>query len=301
MVLRAPAKVNLCLAVGPRRPDGYHPILSLAVAVDLEDRVEIQPAPALEVVCDDPAVPAGGANLAHRAAALLAQAAGREPRVRITIEKRIPVEAGLAGGSADAAAVLVGLSRWWGLDWGDEELARLGLRLGADVPFCLRGGAALMEGVGEQLTPLGDLPRLALVLASPRGARLSTAWAYQELDRARRQPGDLEAARGRIDGALAAWRRGDRAALGAKLFNDLEPVAYRALPELAPLAARMAREGALGVVVSGSGPTLVGLAAGGEAARTLSGTLATAGYRAAAVETLPGDRGSPRLTPDRNS
>mgnify|MGYP001317645408 FL=1 len=138
--LSAPAKVNLCLAVGDPRPDGYHPLVSLAAAITLEDRVTIEAAPRLQVLCSAAGVPEGEANLAYRAARLLAAAAGREPAVRIRIEKRIPVAAGLAGGSTDAASVLLGLNRFWALNWSLPRLAELALRLGADVPFCLQGG-----------------------------------------------------------------------------------------------------------------------------------------------------------------
>lgn len=259
VTVTAPAKVNLCLAVGERLPNGYHQLLSLATTVSLADRVVLEPADRLEVVCETPGVPSDEANLAYRAALLMGRAAGREPRVRLRLIKQIPVAAGLAGGSADAAAVLVGLDRLWGLGWPRAELARLGLQLGSDVPFCLQGGAALMAGVGEELTPLDGLPSLALVLAAPRGAQQSTARAYAELDRTRARATDLGAALARIDRAVAAWRQGDLAALSHHLFNDFEPVTRRAFPRLAQVAHALRRGGALGVVVSGSGPTVLGI------------------------------------------
>src|SRR5690606_8584123 len=149
-------------------------------------------------------------------ARLLAAAAGREPAVRIRIEKRIPVAAGLAGGSTDAAAVLLGLNRFWALHWSLPRLAELALRLGADVPFCLQGGVALMEGVGERLTPLQGLSPLHLVLAVPPEAPISTAAAYRELDRQRVRGTDLHQARVRVGAAVEAWRAGDLAALGRR-------------------------------------------------------------------------------------
>src|SRR5690606_23531809 len=202
--LSAPAKVNLCLAVGDPRPDGYHPLVSLAAAITLEDRVTIEAAPRLQVLCSAAGVPEGEANLAYRAGRRLAAAAEWERSVRIRIEKRIPVAAGLAGGSTDAAAVLLGLNRFWALNWSLPRLAELALRLGADVPFCLQGGVALMEGVGERLTPLQGLSPLHLVLAVPPEAPISTAAAYRELDRQRVRGTDLDQARVRVGAASAA-------------------------------------------------------------------------------------------------
>lgn len=286
--MTAPAKVNLCLAVGERLPSGYHELLSLAATVSLADRVVLEPADRLEVVCETPGVPSDETNLAYRAAVLMGRAAGREPRVRLHLIKQIPVAAGLAGGSADAAAVLVGLDRLWGLGWPRAELARLGLQLGSDIPFCLQGGAALMEGVGERLTPLDGLPSLTLVLAAPRGAQQSTARAYAELDRTRARATDLGAALARIDQAVAAWRQGDLAALSRHLFNDLEPVARRASPRLARVAQTLCRGGALGVVVSGSGPTLLGIARDPNQAGALARSAEDEGFWAVPVASLEG-------------
>lgn len=292
MRLGAPAKVNLCLAVGAPLPNGYHPMVSLAAAITLEDRITLETAPGLEVLCEQPGVPEGEANLAYRAAQLLAASAGREPSARIRIEKQIPVAAGLAGGSTDAAAVLAGLNRLWGLGWSQARLASLALRLGADVPFCLQGGVAIMEGVGERLTPQSRLPVLHLVLAVPRGAQISTAAAYRELDRQRPQGTDLDQARARVEKALRAWEAGNLPALGQAFFNDLEPVARQAQPALDQLARRLKGAGALGVVVSGSGPATLALCSDEEAAAGLARELKAAGYwaQAAATRSAPASR-----------
>ncbi|HEY8531440.1 MAG TPA: 4-(cytidine 5'-diphospho)-2-C-methyl-D-erythritol kinase [Limnochorda sp.] len=286
--LPAPAKVNLCLAVGPPRPDGYHSLVSLAAALTLEDRITLEPSSRLEVLCNHPEVPQGEANLAYRAAHLAALEAGREPRVRIRIDKEIPVAAGLAGGSTDAAAVLAGLRDLWGLPWRGPELASLALRLGADVPFCLHGGVAVMEGVGERLSPQAGLPSLHLVVAVPRGARISTADAYRELDRRRPQGTDLNLARARVEEALRAWRAGDLRTLGAAFFNDLEPVARQLQPVLDGLIGRLEAAGALGVVVSGSGPATLGLCPDAEAAEAVASALRAAGYWARRAATRSG-------------
>lgn len=287
MRLGAPAKVNLCLAVGSPLPNGYHPMVSLAAPITLEDRITLEVAPGLEVLCAQPGVPPGEANLAYRAAQLLAGSAGREPSARIHIEKMIPVAAGLAGGSTDAAAVLAGLNQLWGLRWGWSKLASLALRLGADVPFCLWGSVAIMEGVGERLTPQSGLPPLHLVVAVPPGAQISTAAAYRELDRRRPQGTDLDQARARVDQALRAWQAGDLPALGAAFFNDLEPVARQVQPALDELAQRLKAAGALGVVVSGSGPATLALCPDELTASGMAQELRASGYWAWAAATRP--------------
>ena len=162
------------------------------------------------------------------------------------------------------------------------------LRLGADVPFCLHGGVAIMEGVGERLTPQTDLPPLHLVVAVPQGAQISTAAAYRELDRRRPRATDLDQARARVDEALRAWRAGDLPALGAAFFNDLEPVARQAQPTLDGLIRKLEAAGVLGVVVSGSGPATLGLCPDRGAAEALARDLRRAGYWARAAATRSG-------------
>src|SRR3989442_1234932 len=176
LVLRAAAKVNLALDVLGRRDDGYHEIATVMQAVDLSDRLVLEDADVLELRTTASDVPTDGTNLALKAALTLREMAGSSRGTRITLEKRIPVAAGLGGGSTDAAAVLVGLNRLWGLRWPKARLAEVAVRVGMDVPFFLHGGAALATGRGEQLEPLSSWA-LALVLVNPSVAA-STAEIY---------------------------------------------------------------------------------------------------------------------------
>src|SRR6266403_3429037 len=175
LVLNAAAKVNLILEVLGKRDDGYHELVTVMQAVDLSDRITREDAAVLELA-SGPGVPADGRNLALRAATALREAAGVTRGARITLDKRIPVAAGLGGGSADAAAVLLGLNRLWRLRWPVARLDEVATGLGMDVPFFLRGGTALATGRGERLAPLGSTS-LGLVLVNPKFA-VSTAEMY---------------------------------------------------------------------------------------------------------------------------
>src|SRR5215831_14410834 len=177
IALRASAKVNLSLEVLGKRPDGFHEIASVMHAVDLADRLTLEAAPTVSFHADDPELPTDEGNLVVRAAALLREAAGVEAGAKIELRKRIPVAAGLGGGSSDAAAALWGLSRLWGLGWSRARLAELAVRLGMDVPFFLGPGPALATGRGERLEPLGRMGGYALVLVNP-GVSVSTREVY---------------------------------------------------------------------------------------------------------------------------
>ena len=183
--LIAPAKINLYLEIIGDRPDGYHELVMVLQSIDLADRLELHPNGTDEVrlQCHHPEVPLNQSNLAYKAAQLMRQefpkVASNYGGVDITIDKRIPVAAGLAGGSADAAAVLVGLDLMWDLGLTQPELQTLAAKLGSDVPFCLSGGTAIATGRGEQLDPLKDLDNLWIVLAKYQNLTVSTAWAYQ--------------------------------------------------------------------------------------------------------------------------
>lgn len=271
---RAYAKVNLVLRVGPPRPaDGLHPLCSLFASLDLADELRIAPrevaagtrppSPGLasaeaaggnevpdEVVC--PGVP--GDNLVAAAlAAFRAVAPGADlPALRVEIDKRIPVAAGLAGGSADAAAALRAANRLAGAPLSADELRTLAARIGSDVPSQVEPAHALVEGVGERVEPVG-LPPLALVLVTQE-AGLSTAAVYAELDRIGGHAGALDPAPLR---ALAAGA--DAAGIAPGLANDLQPAALSLRPELAGVLAALRDAGALAAQVTGSGPTAFGL------------------------------------------
>lgn len=274
---RAPAKINLALAVGALRPDGYHDLATVFHAVSLYEDVLAEPGDGLEVVVRGEyadGVPTGPDNLALRAAALLAERTGVDPAVRLTVTKTVPVAAGLAGGSADAAATLVACDALWQTGLSRDALVELGGELGADVPFCLVGGTALGTDRGDRLTPALARGEYHWVLAlSP--ARLSTAEVYAECDRLRAGRALPEP---RVPaGMMQALRSGDAQALGAALSNDLQPAAVNLLPDLERVLEVGSDYGALGGVVSGSGPTVAFLVRDAEHALDLSVALTASG------------------------
>lgn len=182
LVAEAPAKINRELRVGPRRPDGFHEILSRFCAIDFSDRLEVEESDRLEVFCSGLPVPCDDTNLVSGAARRLADRLGVAPRARIRLEKRVPAGSGLGGGSADAAVTLLLLSRLWDSRLRQEELSEVAARLGGDVPFFLSGGEADVAGRGERVTPLGDSPPQELLLWIPPFS-ISTAQVYAAFDR----------------------------------------------------------------------------------------------------------------------
>ena len=252
--LRAPAKVNLWLNVVGRRADGYHLLDSLIAFTDLADEITAQPADRLTLTVDGPwaGLLAGEAdNLVLKAARLLADRASVSPRAALHLTKRIPVAAGLGGGSADAAAALRALVDLWRVALPIEELFDLAARLGADVPMCLRSTPLRATGIGEQLQPVSGLPRLPMVLVNPRLA-VSTPAVFRALAR-RDNPSlaDLPAAFADVAG-LARWLETTR--------NDLEAPAITLIPAIAEARAAMAATaGCLLARMSGSGATVFGL------------------------------------------
>jgi 4-diphosphocytidyl-2-C-methyl-D-erythritol kinase len=273
VTVRAPAKVNLQLSVGPLRPDGYHDLTTVYQAVSLYDELTARAADALSLaVQGDTAagVPIGPDNLAVRAVQALAAEAGVPPHVSLLLHKGIPVAGGCAGGSADAAAALVACDVLWGLGLGKEELAVVAARLGSDVPFSLYGGTALGTGRGEQLTPVLGQGTYTWVLALADEG-LSTPQVYAELDRLR-TTGPFAVATG-PDEVLSALRRGSAAALGRAVSNDLQAAAVSLRPALQRVLDAGHRFGALGGLVSGSGPTVALLARDADHATVLSEAL----------------------------
>ncbi len=272
-ILIAPAKINLHLEILGVRPDGFHELVMVMQNVALADRVSVRASDRQEIRlhCRHPQLPVDPtANLAYKAARLMcerfAQAHARFGGVDIAIEKNIPVAAGLAGGSVDAAAVLVGIDLLWNLGLTKGELQALGAELGSDVPFCVLGGTALATGRGEILDPLPGLGGIAVVLAKYRNLEIETKWAYQNYRQAFEAeylstPEDIDARRSRVhSGPLAgAIARRDAAAVGQRLQNDLERVVLPAHPEVECLRAAFAAAGSLGAMMSGSGPTVFAL------------------------------------------
>lgn len=286
--MRAPAKINLHLSAGPLRSDGYHELTTVFHAVGLYDELELTPADVLAVSVTGEAaeqVPADATNLAARAVALLGRTTGHEPAVHIAIRKAIPVAGGCAGGSADAAAALVAADALWGTALGRDRLSALGARLGSDVPFALHGGTALGNGRGERLTPVLAHGDYTWLLAVADGG-LSTPAVYAELDR-QRESGPVGLA-GDPAGVLAALRAADPVLLGRVLSNDLQPAAVALRPELGELLAAVRDLGALGAVVSGSGPTVAVLARDSGHADALAAALGRdGGCRTAVIATGP--------------
>ncbi|SER42795.1 4-diphosphocytidyl-2-C-methyl-D-erythritol kinase [Streptomyces sp. yr375] len=279
VTVRVPAKVNVQLAVGAARADGFHDLANVFLAVGLYDEVTVTPADGLRVTCEGPdaaQVPLDRTNLAARAAIALAERYGRTPDVHLHIAKDIPVAGGMAGGSADGAGALLACDALWGTGASRDELLDICAELGSDVPFSLVGGAALGTGRGEKLTALEVGGAFHWVFAmAERG--LSTPAVFREFDRlaeGRDIPAPV-ASRALLD-ALA---KGDPDALAATLSgsNDLQPAALSLFPELADTLAAGRAAGALATLVSGSGPTTAHLARDAASAAKIAETLHTSG------------------------
>lgn len=282
-VLTAPAKINLYLEIIGDRPDGFHELAMVMQSVALADQIEIvtrtsmaQFTQRVQIRCNHPDVPTDASNLAHRAASLILD---RFPDhlaqlglIEITIDKRLPIAAGLAGGSSNAAAVLIGLDLLAGLGLTQSELCDLAAEIGSDVPFCVMGGTAIATGRGEQVTSIASPQGLWVLLGKYRHFGVSTPWAYQTFrqqfsDRYISDPVGLKQRRDRVHSGsmVEAIGHNDRAAIGQLLYNDLERVVLPVHPPVAALRQAMAAgtdgQGAdvLGAMMSGSGPTVFAL------------------------------------------
>lgn len=264
VLLRFPAwaKLNLGLKVGAKRPDGYHDIVSVMQTVSLADQVEMEPVGdgiSLEVVGAQ--LPTDDGNLAFQAARLLKERFQVPNGVHIRLIKNIPLAAGLAGGSADAAAVLYGLNELWRLNLPVSNLVQLAADIGSDVPFALVGGTGLARGRGEIVSSLPSLPCCYLVLACPPVA-VSTAWAYNELDRNLVDPQPVD-----INRLLVALEKGDLIQIAASLANSFEPVVKARFPVVKEIKKGLLTAGAVAALMSGSGPTVYGIFTGLEEAK----------------------------------
>ncbi|MFE9355744.1 4-(cytidine 5'-diphospho)-2-C-methyl-D-erythritol kinase [Streptomyces olivaceoviridis] len=277
VTVRVPAKVNVQLAVGAARPDGFHDLANVFLAVGLYDEVTVTPADELRITCEGPdaaQVPLDRTNLAARAAITLAARRGIEPNVHVHIAKDIPVAGGMAGGSADGAGALLACDRLWGTGASRAELLAICAELGSDVPFSLVGGVALGVGRGERLTALEAGGTFHWVFAMAEGG-LSTPAVFREFDRlaeGRQIPEPVASAE-----LVAALAKGDAEALAAAVSNDLQPAALSLFPELADTLAAGRGAGALAALVSGSGPTTAFLARDAESAQTVAGALRASG------------------------
>ena len=264
LVLAAKAKINLTLDILGKRSDGYHEVAMIMQSVALSDQVRLSAADALILETNDPRLPGDETNLAYRAAVLLQNRYGVRRGVHIWLEKQIPLAAGLAGGSSDAAAVLKGLNHFWDLSIPEEELLHLGASLGSDVPFCFYGGTALATGRGEIITPLADLPARPVVLAK-LPVSVATAHVYQHYqpDAVKQHP-DTES-------VLAAIGKGDWHGVDKCLANVLESVTIPEHPQIAQIKEIMNASGASGSLMSGSGPTVFCLTDDETAAAQIAG------------------------------
>jgi 4-diphosphocytidyl-2-C-methyl-D-erythritol kinase len=263
--------------VGPRRPDGFHHLATVFQAVGLHDDVRVEPADDWGITVNGPyadLVPVDDTNLAMRAARLLASEAGIDLPVHITIDKDIPVAGGMAGGSADAAGALVACDALWGLGSSRAALGDLGAELGSDVPFALSGGTAMGSGRGDHLVPVLGRGRYHWVFALS-DVGLSTARVYAECDRLRARRRVPEPAPS--SSLMTALRAGDAVSLGRALTNDLQPAALSLQPRLAEVLRTGMEYGALGGIVSGSGPTVAFLVADTERGLDLAVALTASG------------------------
>lgn len=284
LVLATPAKVNLFLDVLGRRPDGYHDLRSLVVPVSVYDRLTFETCASGIALCAPSQVRLAGLpwplplgrsrdNLVARAARLLQSTTGHRGGVRIRLDKRIPIAGGLGGGSADAAAALLGLNRLWDTRLSRDTLMALGARLGSDIPALIHGGAVRMEGRGECVTAL---PRrvgtpLWMVLVYPGfGVATGDIYARYTLNAGRRP------ARGRCDAMAAALAAGDVRGVARRLFNALQATVFAKYPLLEILKKELEKAGALGVVLSGSGSTVLALVRDGAQGRAVAARLRTA-------------------------
>jgi 4-diphosphocytidyl-2-C-methyl-D-erythritol kinase len=271
----APAKVNLYLGVGPLMPDGYHAVDTVLHALELHDDVRVSAAPGFALSCHpDVGVPMAD-NLACRAAHALGEAFGRPVNAEVVLSKRIPHGAGLGGGSSDAAAVIAGLARMWGVGPTDDRCVAAAATIGADVPFFLYGGAALMTGRGDRIER--SLPALTtpVVLVRPPEP-VPTAAAYRAFDAAPAPAGDASA-------VIAALEARDEAALGAALDNNLAAAAAAVVPAVADaLAWVQGQAGVLGATVAGSGSAVFALVYDADTAESIAARAAARGWWSAA-------------------
>lgn len=251
---KAYAKINLGLDVIRRREDGYHEVKMIMQSVGLYDVLTFyrREEPGIEVVTDKTELPGDENNLIFKAARLLAEEYSISGGVRIELQKNIPMAAGMAGGSTDAAAVFHGMNELFGLGMNEEKMCRLGVKLGADIPYCIQGGTALAEGIGERLAKLKDIPQCYLLIAKP-AIDVSTKYVYENL-----QTGDLQK-HPDIDGIRESIEQGDMQGIAGRLENLLETVTVMKYPVIEEIKNFMKLNGALNALMSGSGPTVFGI------------------------------------------
>ena len=252
--LKAYGKINLGLDVVRRREDGYHEVKMIMQTVDLWDELTFCDVTTDEIVItsDSSELPDVKDNIIYKACRMMKDIYGIDKGVHVTVDKHIPVAAGMAGGSADAAAALKAMNMLFGLNLSDEQLMEHGVKLGADVPYCIMQGTALSEGIGEILTPLPPMPDCLIVIAKP-AIGVSTKWVYQNLKV------DLLEEHPDIDGMADALKTGDLKGITDRMANVLETVTIPANPVIDSVKKLIAENDSMGVLMSGSGPTVFGI------------------------------------------
>ena len=257
LILQSPAKINIGLWVKHRRPDRFHEIATLMQTISLADTIALRETreEGIRIECNHPDVPLGRENLAHRAACLLLERLGIAPHLCIQIDKKIPIAAGLAGGSSNAAGVLVGLVRLFDKSFPMGELMKLAALIGSDVPFLVKGGLAMATGRGEELK-FYEPPRhpFPVIIAIPRNLQVETAWAYQNY-----VPGDNQRKEASFARLLDAYRDGDLETLRVHAFNDLESVTLQRFPQVQAIKEALSADRKGLVLMSGSGPSVLGI------------------------------------------
>ncbi|MDO4178034.1 MAG: 4-(cytidine 5'-diphospho)-2-C-methyl-D-erythritol kinase [Phascolarctobacterium sp.] len=275
------AKINLGLNILGKREDGYHEVNMLMQTVSLKDTVTITEAKELgiKIKTNIPGLSCGQDNLAYKAAKLLADYAKISPSISISLNKKIFMAAGLAGGSADAAAVLRGLNRLWNLNLTIEQLEKLSAKLGSDIPFCIEGGTMQAKGRGEILTKLDDIPEALVVLAKPKGLEVSTAWVYKNYNPRRviKTPDIVQLKRNLAKGMHACT---------PYMSNVLETVTIPSNPIIAQIKATMLSAGAYFALMSGSGPTVFAFCDDEAIAQNIINALTDFNLETAIVKTL---------------
>ena len=252
--LKAKAKINLGLDVVRKREDGYHEVRMIMQMINLYDKITLRKKtePGITVTANLSYLPVNEDNLVYRAAKLLMDEFQVDGGLEIELQKYIPVAAGMAGGSTDAAAVMVGVNRIFQLGLNKKQLMERGVKIGADVPFCIMRGTALAEGIGEELTPLPAMPHCSLVIAKPK-IHVSTKFVYGNL-----KVGELTE-HPDIDGQVQALRENNLEQLVNRMGNVLETVTIPAYPVIDEIKHTMMKYGAMGAMMSGSGPTVFGI------------------------------------------
>lgn len=290
--LKAAAKINLYLEITGNRSDGYHDLVMILQSIDLCDRVDIRKigTEEIQVTCTNPEVPCDRTNLAYKAAALMQSVYPEIGGMEIAIDKQIPMGAGLAGGSGNAAAVLVGIDRLWDLGLTQSQICDFAAQLGSDIPFCVTGGTALATGRGEILSPLPDLTDLVLVICKPRQIAIATAWAYQTF----RSEGLLATSRVRDQNLsshmVAAIASGGESApnkIGRLLYNDLERVVLPEYPAIADLKSKLLEQECIGAMMSGSGSTVFAISSDSDRAHQIAESVKTDEIDVWVVKSLP--------------